>query len=177
MSGQTFLNTDRSREHVWLNPHSSLAHDYMQHYFQYKAKNPHATSACIVVPSWRQPKSWRPLLNQMRLLTVYSPGDAPAFTAETLEKDRSWSIYFDPPVPRLTLNVLTKEIPAMQFSGFVAGASARIKLDSGASNCFVSAAFCEQSGIRFTPLTAELEVANGALLYDLVDCRLKCSVT
>lgn len=173
---QTFLDIDCSGKHVWLNPHSSLAHDYMQHYFQCKAKNPHATSACIVVPSWRQPKSWRPLLNQMRLLTVYSPGDVPAFTAEILEKDRSWSIYFDPPFPRLTLNVLTKETPAMQFSGFVAGASARIKVDSGASNCFVNAAFCEQSGIRFTPLTAELEVANGAAVPIVGSCRVQIKV-
>lgn len=173
---QTFLDIDCSGEHVWLNPHTQLHLTICSIMLNAKQSRLMQPSACILVPSCRQPESWRPLLNRMRLLTVYQPGCAPSSNAKFLEKDRSWSLYFDPPVPKLTLNVAVREFLTMQISGVVAGASASFLVDSGASHCFVSAAYCSQAGLRYTPPTGELHVANGATVPILGSLRVQVKV-
>lgn len=116
------------------------------------------------------------MLNRMRLLSVFAIGSVPPSNSEIIEKNRSWSVYFGPPVPRLTLNVAVRDNLTMLFSGRVAGAAASVLVDSGASHCFANASFCKQIGLRFTPLSAELQVANGETVPVVVSVRIQVKV-
>ncbi len=64
----------------------------------------------------------------------------------------------------------------MQFSGRVAGAAASVLVDSGASHCFANASFCEEIGLRFMPLSAELQVANGETVPVVGSVRVEVKV-
>jgi hypothetical protein len=55
----SFLETDVQGEHVWLNPPFNQLREFISHYLQCKAKSPHTTSACILVPKWRARPTYR----------------------------------------------------------------------------------------------------------------------
>lgn len=49
-------------------------------------------------------------------------------------------------------------------------------VDSGASHCFANASFCKQIGLRFTPLSAESQVANGETVPVVGSVRVEVMV-
>ena len=62
-------------QHVWLLPPVADIASHLQHYRNLKAKSPHTTSACIMLPRWHGQK-WHRWLKGMRLVAQFSRGDA-----------------------------------------------------------------------------------------------------
>ncbi len=51
-----------------------------------------------------------------------------------------------------------------------------VLVDSSASHCFANAFFCQQIGLRFMPLSAELHVANGETVPVVGSVRVQVKV-
>ena len=134
-SGSSFLDTDVSGQHVWLNMCIRDAPGYLRHYLSCKAKSPCDTSAVVVVPKCRKSK-YKSVLRNMLLLQEYAASEAPALSANML--DQSWpvQVYWDPCEKEPKLNAMFEQVLTMQFGCAVQGHYGTLVADSGASHCF-----------------------------------------
>ena len=143
--------------------------EFIDHYLAEKARSPHDTSACILVPAWH--KASHPGLRGMRLVAQYEKG-TPLFTAPSRDGSRTplpgipWgvNIFYDPPRPAICSTLHTDEGRlALRLHGTIAGVPAHCLLDTGAQGThYLSQQFCDQAGIAYTPLTdVEVQVASG----------------
>jgi hypothetical protein len=158
---KSFLKTDVSGRHCWLNAPFDQLHTFIQHYKSCKRLAPGTTSACIVVPDWHGP--FRGLLKGMQLLRTYQKGTV-LFNAPESDGVRRdlpgipWAVhvYYDAPVssPVPAVNnvasVSAMAVPVCAdkaveshplttyFKGTVAGLNANVLIDSGASEQCVS---------------------------------------
>ena len=102
---ESFTKSAVEGNHIWLDPpHNKIFH-MLSHYKDCKAKSPHNTSACIVVPRWSGGSSWRKLLQGMRLLHEYPSGtplyfkhQAEGAPAPVPAEPYPIQIWYDPPV-------------------------------------------------------------------------------
>ena len=69
----SFLEAGCAGKHIWINAPFADMPAYIEHYLACKAKDPHHTSACIVVPN--SAGHWRKSLAGMELLHEYGRGD------------------------------------------------------------------------------------------------------
>lgn len=158
---RSFLNHDCSGQHVWLNAPFARLSEFLQHYLQCKARQPHSTSACILVPSWygKVAASWRPMLAGMSLLHTYRKGSV-LFSAPTPTGQRKvlpaipWDVqvWYDPPVAGdLSINAVSGPVSAlaMSFTGTVHDAPCTVLVDSGAKGyAYVSAQYVQSLGLQ-----------------------------
>ena len=97
-----FFASDCSGHTVWLNPPIHHAAHFVRHYQACKARAPHNTSACIVLPrakDWYRPAAWAALTKGMRLVRQYAAG------AQVLDKGGgtpgrlpvAMDVWYDPP--------------------------------------------------------------------------------
>ena len=151
----SFLDTDCAGKHVWLNMPRDRVLEYLQHYRACKKKDPHHTSACILVPMWRARRcAWRPLIKDMLLLRDFKHGSVPCLTAEPRDKARSWFVYYDAPTPIFKVSAVsstTDESLLMQFSGVVGGQPAEVVADSGSTNTFMTSRYAGMGGFTVKP--------------------------
>jgi hypothetical protein len=155
----SFLDTDVSGHNVWLNPPFAKIAMFVRHYLACNARSPENTSACILIPAWKG--KHRRLLQGMQLLRTYAQGHV-LFTAPRQDGSRQvmqgipWpvEVWYDPPgrVVNVQLQAARADQPLMfRFAARVAGCSATVLLDSGASHSFISAAFAEANGLKVLP--------------------------
>lgn len=71
---RSFLKTDVSGHRVWLNPPFHRVKDFLRHYQLCKAKSPHSTSACIVLPDWNFDAEVQSFLAGMTPVRRYAKG-------------------------------------------------------------------------------------------------------
>ncbi len=151
---RTFMSTDSlAGVHLWLHPPAGNIAAALAQYSRLKAKSPQLTSACILLPKWLGQR-WRSKLQGMRLLKTYEKGQQ-LFTAEAAAAGKArWQmeVWYDPPVPQLHLGAVMRQALTMQFNGTLAGnLAAKLLIDSGASDVFVTSAACRQAGITVRP--------------------------
>ena len=72
-SQDDFLVKDVAGKHVWSNASFARMPAFIKQYLDCKAKNPHHTCACIVVP--KGAGHWKHLLSATELLTAYDKGE------------------------------------------------------------------------------------------------------
>jgi hypothetical protein len=76
-----------------------------------------------------------------------------------------------------TFDVVTStDTKCLQFSGTLSGQPCRYKLDSGASHCFLNAAFTQQHGIAVTPCAQTVELADGDLVPTIGTCSSRVRI-
>jgi hypothetical protein len=85
---EQFLQQDCSGHHIWLNPAYKDLRACLQHYLHCKAKDPHNTSAAILVPK-HMSADWWPLLKGMHLTKEYPKGTHLYDNASALLPDTS----------------------------------------------------------------------------------------
>jgi Reverse transcriptase (RNA-dependent DNA polymerase)/RNase H-like domain found in reverse transcriptase/Integrase zinc binding domain/Chromo (CHRromatin Organisation MOdifier) domain/gag-polyprotein putative aspartyl protease/Integrase core domain len=182
----SFLETDVSGHHVWLNAPYTRLFPFIRHYLQCKARRPQETSACILVPRWTG--KFRRLLHGMTKLVEYPTGH-PLFTAPSAAGGRTamagipWpvEVWYDPPgrVTTAVLNTTHSEQPlTFLYRGSTAGKPARVLLDSGASHNFVSAELVSQLGLsRRTAVSAQaVKTADGHTIPLQGQCTFKLQI-
>ena len=142
-------------QHVWINPPFDNIEAFLSHYCLLKARSPHNTSACILVPAWKRP-AWRRWLHGMSLIKQYSRGTK-LFTAPNKEGSGRhalpgvpWDVevWYDPPKPVLCAAAAMRHAITMQFKGAAQGLQAWVLCDTGCTDILVSAAFARRMGVR-----------------------------
>jgi hypothetical protein len=159
------LAADLAGQHCWFNPPFGNIAAFLGHYRACKQKAPATTSACFVVPAWRNTAR---LFSGMQLLKQYGAGTrlftAPGSTGagRHLMPGTPWPVrvYYDPPAVPLCA---TAEGLRMSFAGSIAGAACTVVADSTAGSlAILSSQFAAQLGVKVTPLDTPLN----ATAYD-----------
>lgn len=179
--------------HSWWNPPYSPANQvaqFLQHYLQCKDKDPANTSACFALPDWDRP-DWQQYLRNMRVIHEYPKGyhlftrpepDNPAKRRRLPGIPWPVKVYYD--APRAIADTLaaasTVERPTMLFQTELSGISALCLVDSGAADtAFISADFCIQNGIGYTPYRKckhSVLLADGSTAGILGECKVQVKI-
>ena len=187
-SENTFLQRDCSGQLTWLDPPACQLNDYLQHYLDCKVKNPAATSCLVVVPK-PQAKALHPLLAGMRLVAQLRSGTVLYNTTrgDTAIAGMPYAtqVYYDPPCLLHAAKLGTEgteqeqtltiegEGSCLRFTGKVAGAAARIDLDTGASHTFISARYAQMNGLAVQPTNRAVALADGKTVNAVGVCRAR----
>ena len=147
------MESDVAGKHIWLNAPFADMPAYLEHYLACKAKDPHHTSACIVVP--KGAAQLKKSLSGMELLHEYNRGEYmlvahghSAASSSHVACGIAVQVYYDPPVAKVAMNALGKKRLTMQFDCAVAGVSGSVLMDSGAEDQFISEEFARRVGIK-----------------------------
>lgn len=184
-SVESFLRQDCQGQHVWLDPPAGREHDLLQHYLACKSRNPATTSAIVVVKKDQQLKA---LLQGMTLLKTFSRGTR-LYTAISGGVPQPGiphpvQVWFDPPAKMAAgklyavegsnpVTVLSEEVNSMQFTGELAGAKARVHVDTGATHSFVASHFIEKHGLAVVPAARTVALADGNTVPVTGTCKAR----
>ena len=129
-----------------------------------KKKDLQHTSALFALPRWTRKQSWHKLLAGMTHLHHISANHQSSCQF-SMEGEPPWGydIWYDsPPLPK-ALNLTDRgNIIQMGLPGLVAGQSARMLMNSGATQCFTSHAYAQLQRLLLRAETSMLHVV-GAL--------------
>ena len=157
-----FECADHRGQHLWIHaPPRHLKHA-LQHYLGCKRHSPHNTSACVLVPVWRDADFW-PIVKGMRFLKEYGAGSHTFACGDPMHRltPCRMRVYYDPPRPPTRLgSLIVGGAESMRFDVLVIGSKASVMMDTGASDCFISEQFCAQVGLK-TVDSAHTEVTLG----------------
>lgn len=146
----SFLEHSVVGNHIWLNAPFSELYEFIDHYVTQKETSPRDTSACILVPRWKDKGLVHPALAHMRLIKCFPKGyhlfNAPSTENANKRKRLAgvpWplDVYYHPPTP-----VNTSKF-AMQFKGLLWGTPVRILIDSGAKYNYLNPKVLQMLGI------------------------------
>jgi len=150
----SFLDLELHNQHSLLELPATKFHAFMQHYYRCKARAPHTTSACIIVPGTRGP--WKQYFSDLQIVADFPKG-FPLFvdprTDQRIPTVHRWLALYDPPVPLLQLNAFSDDHQAlhMTFPGTLSGHKVQVLVDTGASHSFIDKKFAERCGFHITP--------------------------
>ena len=174
---RSFMHTSAAGHNVWLHASPKHIYDYTRHYFKCKARAPHTTSACFVVPIWDDPPPlWLDLFAGMTVLRQY-PAGADIFVqpgGKGVRSQYSVMICYDhvilpPPPPKPALSCVNRLLaiaaqedhkPAsmpvtcthsMIFPLSCNSLAGTALADSGASDSFARYAYIKAAGIKIIP--------------------------
>ena len=158
----SFLDNAVVGNHVWLNAPFAETFDFIDHYVTQKQTSPSDTSACILVPRWKDRGSAHPALAHMRLIKCFPKGfhlfNAPEQDGAKRRRLAGipWpvDVFYDPPTP------VNTEKCAMQFKGRIWGTPIRILIDTGAKHNYMSPRVLQMLGIA-TDTSVQTEVTLG----------------
>ncbi len=180
---QPFTQADCAGYHVWLAPPVRQLHSYIAHYLDCKRQHPATTSACILVPKWRKGKH-AALLKGMRLLQEYPAGTPMCTAADGRQWQAPWpfQVWYDAPAILHAGYVIhdSEEVVLegtggnpLMFDASISGHNARVKVDTGASHNFLSAALVEAANLAVTPCTDNIQLADGTLVQAVGVCKAR----
>ena len=175
---KSFFEADIVGNHIWINAPFNLLHSVLNRYIKEKAKSPHTTSACFLVPKW--PSSWRPLLSGMKKLMEYPIGyplfELPSDLQKGLKPLRGipWpvEIYYDPPMPRALMKAASITGCTMLFRGLANNRPVLVAADTQASQNFINKAFVAEHSVPCTKTFQQVELADGSLVPAEGECRV-----
>ena len=171
----SFLARDCGGQHVWLHAPSAHLDTFLSHYLRCKARSPHDTSACILVPArCRASTACASQLQDMRLLHTYQKGSVICSAPAADGSDARFMpgvpcdmhVYYDPPTAQLSVNAVVHapDSLTMSFGGNVRGLPCSVLIDSGAKgHAFVSHACAVNSKLQID--------ATAAVRYRVADDR------
>ncbi len=182
----SFLNTDVCGHTVWMAVQDyACLNKFMQHYSRCKAQQPHNTSLCVLVP--KRYAQQHKFAQHMEKLQEY-PAGQPLFveqqqggTFTMVRNAQPMEAWYDPPgrVAAVRCAAAPMSSPLLFLvRGTAASKSARILLDTGASDVFVSAEFAAKAGLRVTaPRHAhQVQTASGHTVPLTGQCTCKVQV-
>ena len=153
----SFLSTDVSGQHVWINPPFTMISAFLQHYKRCKQRDPTRTSACILLPKWNG--DWVKELAGMQMIKEFGIGSV-LFSAPALHGSRRtmpgipWpvQIWYDPPaVPEQPhVGKLLPDLTHMYLAS-VSRTSCRVMMDTGASHAYTGADYAARLGYKILP--------------------------
>ena len=177
------METDVAGKHIWLNAPFAEMPAYLDHYLSCKAKEPHHTSACIVVP--KGAGHWKKALSGMELLHEYGKGEcmlvahghSAAFVSQ-VACGIAIQVYYDPPLAKVAVNALGSKRLTQQFDCAVAGVPGSALMDSGAEDQFISEGFARRVGIQVVQpeQASRVVLPDGSEVPVLGRARIKVSI-
>lgn len=194
-ANNTFLQHDCSGQTVWLDPPEGQTAAALQHYHNCKASAP-ATTSALVVLTRTQAKRLHHLLGGMSLIAqlragtvLYTATRGHAAAPGILETTQ---VYYDPPCslnasrllvenetdPEQRKEVVTIEgdRSCLHYTGKVSGAAARIDIDSGATDEFMSERFARKNGLAVQPASRTVALADGNTVKIVGLCRARVRI-
>jgi hypothetical protein len=186
----SFLTAKLIGHHIWINAPFRNLFAFIQHYRLQKAKQPHTTSACILVPLWNIDSPWRKLLHGMKLLHVYPVGTQ-LFTMPAKNGGRVsmqgipwpvevWLDSVGPLPPYVELIQPTASLgqvggndgPIMTFDAVINGAQGLVLTDSGATRSFADITLVRENGIILREVNQPVQLADGSTVIVTHECTL-----
>ena len=160
-------------------------------YLKSKQKQSENTVAYILAPAALGDNDWSPLLKGMRCVSLFlkhsklHPAAAPLCETYAMYCDAAATSKFDASVQSMNVAPGLK----MQFSGSVSGAQARVLLDTGAAETYMSYSFAKAHGLTIvqapgytvamsangSPVTIH-GVAVVSLKVQAFNCQMRCWV-
>ncbi len=130
-----FQQYDKRGHHTWLNPPYCNASALLQSYVQAKQLDPHNTSACIMLPKWRNPP-WTADVAHMQAMHTFGVGQTlymhPAHERADMHTNRWPVVVYHDPVEPITESNTDSVNTVAPFDMNQHVTSSRILLDSGA---------------------------------------------
>ncbi len=165
------LCSDLTGQHVFINVPFDQLRACLTKYKQQKLLAPATTSACILVPCRKHDHKLHKLVQHMQLLLEFPAGMKLFENVGAAEYHELGPcpypirIYSDGPQQVTTiLNAITTGLKAplaMLMKGVVNKQPARILLDSGATDSFISATFAAAMGLRIQEAQGSIETGDG----------------
>jgi len=160
-----YLARDISGQDVFLSTPPEYLTTAIQHYLKCKSHSSTAMSLCVLVNTHHELfPQWRPmLLGMKRKKCSHVPGYAfwvneksqPEFLSACLNSTGSQSTV---------------------FSGSVSGASAKVKMDTGASHCFLDQSFADWNGFARLPTRTRVQLADGSEATAVHKCFVRLNL-
>ena len=189
----SFLQQDCSGQHVWLDPPTDQAVQYLQHYIACKEKQPATTSALLVLPKEKQLQAKiAPLLHGMRLLKTFSRGtrlyNAVSGCRPQPGVPYAVQVWYDPPASLAagtlvssgeelpTVTVQSDSSSVLRFTCHLAGCATQFRVDTEATHSFVAAHFVERAGLAVTPAARTVALADGQTVQVQGVCRARIQI-
>jgi hypothetical protein len=126
------------------------AEEMVAHYRRLKAANPGSVGACILVLG-RKGVRWRALVKGWQHIATL--GDR--------RGSDHWHVWWDRPLPQLSMQTTMRHALTMQFDGQIAGMQAAVLADSGASDVYVGRAAVQRAGLKEIPCAEPYQVTLG----------------
>ena len=175
---RSFLDTDVSGQRVWINPPYTMIRQFVQHYRQCKQRDPANTSACLVLPKWSG--DWTAELAGMQLIREYPIGSV-LFSTPSADGTRRvmggipWpvQVWYDPPAAQTEVQLKLSSGLTHMYLGSCFGFKCRLLIDTGATHVFVSQEYVTKVGVRSTPASASVCLANGQDAAVLGQCHMR----
>jgi len=175
-----FECSDHRGHHCWMDPPVNMIETALQSYAASKQQDPSNTSMCILVPVMRKASWWKKIRN-MKRIRLYPKG-AELLLSGLDQKTRIQmpyrsAVFYDPPSTPAVLGSVGKQIDTqhhMIFNTDIAGKQARVLLDTGASQCFISKDFCESAKMQSVaaPTPQQVNTAGGAEILTQTLCQV-----
>ena len=173
---QPFECSDHRGHHVWIDPPVKNISYALASYSAAKRQDPANTSMCILVPIWRRATWWKQLKGMQRIKEY--PRGAEVLIPEIDKTSRIQlpyraAVFYDAPSPPATLGSVGPQ-HIMSFKTEIAGKDAKVLLDSGASQCFISLDFCKQANLQTlaAPTPQEVRTAGGTDILAPTLCQV-----
>ena len=186
-NADAFVGSPCAGQHVWIHPPAGQEKEAVLWYRSQKKADPRHTSACVLIPAAALQKETR----RMQCLHTFEVGEGvlQGKTADgadlIISAPHRLRVYYDPPwddappaegarpdagrhpprprpkpAPTVHLSSVGKDRLIME--GTAAGVRAAIAFDTGASHCFLNAAWAQQHGVDVTPLPDQVVLADGS---------------
>ena len=161
---------DHRGHHCWLDPPVNGVGTALDSYTASKRHDPSNTSMCILVPVMRK-ATWWTQVKKMQRVRMYPKGSE--ILTSGLDKHTKLqvpyrsAIFYDPPSRPATLSAVadyqTGTQHHMSFTTEISGKKAKVLLDTGASQNFISKFFCEQADLKSVAATTpqKVQIAGG----------------
>ena len=161
---------------MWIDPPVKNISYALALYSAAKRQDPANTSMCILVPIWRRATWWKQLKGMQRIKEY--PRGAEVLIPEIDKTSRIQlpyraAVFYDAPSPPATLGSVGPQ-HIMSFKTEIAGKDAKVLLDSGASQCFISLDFCKQANLQTlaAPTPQEVRTAGGTDILAHTLCQV-----
>ena len=175
-----FQCTDHRGHHCWLDPPVNMIESTLQSYAAAKQYDPSNTSMCILVPVMRKMKWWK-TVKGMKRIRLYPKGAELLLSGldsqSRIQLPYRAAVFYDPPSAPAAMGAAGQTADPqhhMVFSTEIAGKQARVLLDTGASQSFISKDFCAAADMKSVaaPTPQQVKTAGGAEILAHTMCQV-----
>ena len=178
---QPFQCCDHRGHHCWMDPPVNEIEMALQSYAAAKQQDPSNTSMCILVPVWRQASWWKRVKKFKRIRAYPKGAELLVSGVDTMAKIQlpyRAAVFYDPPSAPAVLEAAAGLQPGLQhhmvFETEINGEQARVLLDTGASQSFISKKFCQGVDMKSVaaPTPQQVKTAGGTEILAQTLCQI-----
>lgn len=162
-----FGKQELAGQHTWIAAPAHQLKECVDQYLKQKAQSATDTSACFLVPKWRELP--HPALSRMKVIKEYRRGyhlfckqNSSGSSKRLKGLPYSMQVLYDAPQKD---SALSEKQMLMQYKCLIRGAKAAVLLDTGAQGgAFLSSKFCQRNGIQVEskPEAEDIVLGNGS---------------